>query len=241
MGEEMERKKSILITGASSGIGAATAKYLNSLGYRVFLVARCQEKLEMIAKDLSEDTVCIPYDLQDLSHIEQIFGYCKELGIKLYGMVHCAGINRDQPVKTNNLADMIQVMNLNLLSFIELAKYFCRKKYSEESGAIVAMSSIAAFECAKGMCTYSASKAGVDSAARVMSREFARRKIRVNTIQPSMVDTSMARSAQEFESKFAAQPLGVIEPLQVAYLIAFLLSDQAKYISGSNIKISSAV
>ena len=241
MSEAMENRRSVLITGASSGIGAATAKYLDFLGYRLFLVARCREKLEIIAGNLSEDTICIPYDLQDLAHIEQIFNYCKELGVKLYGMVHCAGINRDQPVKTNNLTDMIQVMNLNLLSFIELAKYFCRKRYSVEGGAIVAMSSMAAFECAKGMCTYSASKAAVDAAARVMSREFARRKIRVNTIQPSMVDTLMARSAPEFESKFLAQPLGVIEPLHVAYLIAFLLSDQAKYISGSNIKISSAV
>lgn len=237
----VEEKKTVLITGASEGIGKATATYLNEIGYRLVLVARRQEQLESLANTFSGDTMCISYDLQDLENIENIFTSCKEAGIKLYGLVHCAGINRDQPVRTNNVRDMIQVMNLNLLSFIELAKYFCRKKYSVDGGAVVAMSSMAAFECARGMCTYSASKAGVDAAAHVMSREFAQRKIRVNTIQPSMVDTSMARSAPDFESKFAAQPLGVIKPEYIAYLISFLLSEQAKYISGSNIKISSAI
>lgn len=237
----MSEKKSVLITGASSGIGEAAARYLDSVGYQVILVARQQEKLEGIATELSNSPLYIPYNLQDLEHIEDIFKQCKSANLRLYGLVHCAGINRDQPVKTNSLNDMFQVMGLNLMSFIELSKYFCRKKYSEDGGAIIAMSSMAALECAKGMCTYSASKAGIDAAARVMSREFARRKIRVNTIQPSMVDTAMARSAPEFEGKFAAQPLGVIEPVYIAYLIAFLLSEQAKYISGSNIKVSSAV
>lgn len=237
----MDGKRVVLITGASSGIGEAMARHLASIGYRVVLVARNLEKLQKIAGELSEDTLCVPYDLLDLKNIEQIFKKCSDNGIKLYGMIHCAGINRDQPVQTNNLNDMIDVMHLNLMSFIELAKYFCKKKYSENGGAIVAMSSMAAFDCAKGMCTYSASKAGVDAAVKVMSKEFARRKIRVNSIQPSFVDTPMARATINYEGKFAAQPLGVIEPKYIAYLAAFLLSDEAKYISGSNIKISSAV
>ena len=74
-----------------------------------------------------------------------------------------------------------------------------------------------------------------------MSKEFARRRIRVNSIQPSFVDTPMARETNDYEAKFSAQPLGVIEPIHIAYLAEFLLSDKAKYISGSNIKISSAV
>lgn len=237
----MNDRKAVLITGASSGIGEAAAEYLDSMGYRVIIVARRLEKLQQLARKLSKDTICISYDLQNLTDIESVFLQVKEAGAKLYGLVHCAGINRDQPVKTNVLEDMIQVMNLNLMSFIELSKYFCRKKYSEDGGAIVAMSSAAAFDCSKGMCTYAASKAGVDAAVKVMSKEFARRKIRVNSIQPSFVDTPMARDTNDFEAKFAAQPLGVIPPIDIAYLIEFLLSDKAKHISGSNIKISSAV
>lgn len=236
----MMEKKVVLITGASSGIGETVAVYLNSIGYRVVLVARNEEKLQKIAKALTEDTMFIPYDLQDLENIETVFQKCKESAIKLYGMVHCAGINRDQPVRTNSLTDMIHVMNLNLLSFIQLSKFFCKKKYSEDGGAIIGMSSSAALSCGKGMCTYSSSKAGVDAAVRVMSKEFAQRKIRVNSIQPTFVNTPMARNTVNYEEKFASLPLGVIEPIHVAYLIEFLLSEKAKYISGSNIKISSA-
>lgn len=236
----MGEKKVVLITGASSGIGKATALHLDSVGYRTVLVARRQDALAEVAASLSADTLCIPYDLQELEHIETIFAQCKEQDVKLYGMVHCAGINRDQPVKTNDLSDMMQVMNLNLLSFVQLAKFFCQKKYSEDGGSIVAMSSTAVLGCDKSMCTYSASKAGVDAAVRVMSKEFARRKIRVNSIQPTYVDTEMARQTTDYEAKFAAQPLGVIEPAYVAYLTEFLLSERAKYISGSNVKMSSA-
>lgn len=237
----MSNENAVLITGASSGIGKAMAEYLSGSGYRVVLVARHLEKLQEVADKISGEVLCIPYDLQDLCNIETIFKKCSDNGIKLYGMVHCAGINRDQPVKTNNLNDMIEVMNLNLMSFIELAKYFYKKKYSKDGGSIVAMSSMAAFVCAKGMCTYSASKAGIDASVQVMSKEFAKRKIRVNSIQPSFVNTPMARMTVNYEAKIAAQPLGVIEPQYIAYLAGFLLSDAAKYISGSNIKISAGV
>lgn len=233
-------KKTVLITGGSSGIGEAVAMHLNSLGYRVVLVARRLDKLEEVKAKLTDDTLCIDYDLQDLNNLENIFIKCKDEGIKFFGFVHCAGINRDQPVKTNSLEDMQQVMNLNLLAFIQLCRYFCLKKYSEDGASIVGMSSAAVYDCAKGMCTYSASKAGVDAAVRVMSKEFARRRIRVNSIQPSFVDTPMARSTNDYEAKFNAQPLGVIQPLHIGYLAEFLLSDKAAFISGSNIKISSA-
>lgn len=236
----MNNKRSVLVTGASSGIGKAIAIHLDSIGYRTILVARRESALKELAELLSEDTLYISYDFQDLENIEQIFRICNENDIKLYGMVHSAGINLDQPVKTNILDDMIKVMNVNLMAFIELSKYFCRRKYSMDGGSIVAMSSAAVYGCAKGMCTYSASKAGVDAAVRVMSKEFAKRKIRVNSIQPSFVDTPMARKTVDYEAKLSALPLGVVEAEQIAYLAEFLLSEKAKYISGSNIKIASA-
>lgn len=236
----MEKNRYVLVTGASSGIGEATVRHLDSEGYRIVLLARRMEKMLETASHLSHESHCISYDLQDLEHIEQIFLQLRDKGIKLYGLVHCAGINRDMPVKTNDLSDMVQVMNVNLLSFVELAKYFYKKKYSEDGGAIVAMSSTAVLGCDKGMCTYSASKAGLDASVRVMSKEFAHRGIRVNSIQLNYVDTQMARETPNYEAKFAAQPLGVIAPEYVAYLTAFLLSEKARYISGSNVKMSSA-
>ena len=236
----MEIKKTILITGASSGIGNIVAQHLNKIGYRVALVSRNKHKLDELKNKLTNDTLSIPYDLQDLDNINKIFEILGTENVKLYGLIHCAGINRDQPLKTNSITDMINVINVNLLSFIELCKYFSSKRYSVDGGAIVAMSSTAVYGCDKSMCTYSASKAGVDASVRVISKELARRKIRVNSIQPTYVNTEMAKATSDYEAKIRALPLGVIEPEYIAYLIEFLLSEKSKYISGSNIKMSSA-
>ena len=103
----------------------------------------------------------------------------------------------------------------------------------------MAMSSIAVHFCPKSMCSYSASKAAIDMTVEVMAKEFVKRKIRVNSIQPTFVDTEMTHNTSDWEAKAAALPLGLIEPIQIAYLVEFLLSDKAKYISGSHIKVSS--
>ena len=232
-------KPTVLITGASSGIGRAVVTLLDSVGYSTVLVSRRTEMLHELAASLEHEALCVPYDLSNIKDIESIFKRCAEKEIKLFGLVHCAGINRDQPVRTNNTDDMVEVMNINLMSFIELAKYFYSKKYSEDGGSIIAMSSTAVYGCDKGMCTYAASKAGIDAAVKVMSKEFSKRKIRVNSIQPTYTDTPMGRNTVDWENKFAAQPLGVVEPMYIGYLVEFLLSEKSKYISGSNIKVSS--
>lgn len=231
----------ILVTGASSGIGRATAEYLDSVGHRVVMVARRAEILQDIAQKMNNDPLCIPYDLLDLKNIEQIFVQCKQKNIKLDGLVHCAGINRDMPIKVNDIDVMLDVTKLNYMAFVELGKFFSSPRYSNSGASVVAMSSCAVYDCAKSMCTYTASKAAIDTTVRIMAKEFAKRKIRVNSIQPSFVDTEMIQTVDNIEGKVANQPLGLIEPSQVAYLIEFLLSNKAKYISGSNIKISSAV
>lgn len=231
----------VLITGATSGIGRATAEYLDSIGYHIVMVARRTEMLEDIAQGMKNVSLCIPYDLLELENIEQIFVQCKQRGIKLDGMVHCAGINRDMPIRVNDVDVMMDVTKLNYMAFVELGKFFSSRRYSNDGSSIVAMSSCAVYDCAKSMCTYTASKAAIDTTVRIMAKEFAKRKIRVNSIQPSFVDTEMIKTVDDIEGKIANQPLGLIEPVQVAYLIDFLLSDKAKYISGSNIKISSAV
>jgi short-subunit dehydrogenase len=230
----------VLITGASAGIGRTAAEYLDSVGHRIVLVARNMDRLVNIADTLKNAPLCISYDLCDLDNIEEIFMKCKEADIKLDGLVHCAGINRDMPLKVNDVSVMMEVTKLNYMSFVELGKFFSMKKYSNDGASIVAMSSTAVYGCDKSMCTYAGSKAAIDTTVRVMSKEFAKRGIRVNSIQPNYVDTEMAHNTPDFESKIAAIPLGLIQPVYVAYLIEFLLSEKSKYISGSNIKMSSA-
>ena len=235
-------KKWILVTGASSGIGEAVSKYLSSQGYGVVLVARNQDKLRIISQNLPNDNFFVSYDLMKLEHIEEIFVMCKEKGIKLDGMVHCAGINRDIPVRANDIIAMREVTTTNYYSFLELGKYFCKKKYSNDGASIVAMSSTAANACSKGMCTYSASKAALNAVVKTMGKEFVKRRQRVNAIMPSYVDTPMVEQVDEalgkMQSIIETQPLGLIEPLQIAYLVEFLLSEKSSYITGACIPVS---
>lgn len=232
--------KNILITGASQGIGAKTAEYLARQGAVVILVARNQQKLMDVQAKISGKSFIYSYDLNDLGNIQGIFDHCAEKGIKLHGMVHCAGVNRDVPIRSNDIGMMQETLTVNYMSFIELAKYFIRKKYSENGGSIVAISSHATNIISAGMSSYTSSKAALEAAVKVMSKEFVKRGIRVNAIAPACVDTEMVADAPFMSEEIisGAQPLGIIEPVYISYLVDFLISDKSKYMTGAVIPVS---
>ncbi|MCM1232271.1 MAG: SDR family oxidoreductase [Ruminococcus flavefaciens] len=232
--------KNILITGASQGIGAKTAEYLSSQGATVILVARNEEKLKQVQKSLVRKSYIFPYNLNDLPHIKNIFDYCADQNIKLHGMVHCAGVNRDVPIRNNDIDLMQETLTVNYMSFTELAKYYIRKKYSGNNSSVVAISSHATNIIAAGMSTYTSSKAALEATIKVMAKEILKRGIRVNAIAPACVDTEMVANAPFISetSVSVSQPLGMIEPICISYLVDFLLSEKAKYITGAVIPVS---
>lgn len=234
------QNKYILITGASQGIGAQTAEYLSAQGMSVIMVARNKDKLEKIKAKLPEQSYIYPYDLSKLEQIKEIFDFCADLGIKLNGMVHCAGVNRDIPIRNNNLEMMLETLTINYMSFVELSKYFIKKKYSEDDSSIVAISSHATNIISSGMSTYTSSKAALEATVKVMAKEILKRKIRVNAIAPACVDTEMIANAPfiDRENLVISQPLGLIEPKYISFLVDFLLSEKAKYITGAIIPVS---
>ncbi len=233
------RGKNILITGASQGIGGKTAEYLSSRGARVILVARNEEKLREIQNGLPEESSLFTCDLLNLQDIENIFRFCAGQGIKLHGMVHCAGVNRDIPIKYNDIEFMQETMTVNYMAFVELGKYFMKKKYSVDGGSIVAISSSAASMLPPGMCTYASSKIALEASVKIMSKELIKRRIRVNAIAPACVDTEMIEKAPFVDTDHIeiGQPLGLIEPKYLSYLVEYLLSDKAKYITGATIPV----
>lgn len=239
---EENMKKVILITGASSGIGEATARYLSELGYVLVLTARNKEKLLKIVSELPTKAYSYSFDLLKMKEISSIFEFCNENNLKLDGLVHCAGINQDMPVRTNDVDVMETVTQLNYEVFIELGKHFYKKKYSNDGSSIIAISSYASIRSSAGMCTYASSKAALNMAVKVMAKEFIKRKIRVNAVLPAFVNTAMAVQAQDYiesmEEKMKNQFMGIIDPIQVAYLIEYLLSDKAKYITEALLPIS---
>lgn len=234
------KEKNILLTGASQGIGAETARYLSAQGATVILVARNAEKLKEIQKSISGRSYIFPYDLNDLEHIQTIFDFCIQSGIKLNGLVYCAGVNHDIPVRNNDVGLMCETLTVNYMAFVELSKYFIKKKYSEDDGSIVAVSSNATNIISSGMSTYTSSKAALEAAVKVLAKEVLKRRIRVNAIAPACVDTEMIAHSPSINKDEIChvQPLGLIETAYVSYLVEFLLSDKAKYITGAVIPVS---
>lgn len=228
--------KNILITGASSGIGKATVEYLSDLGYAVVMVGRNEEKLKTLCQECENASYYI-CDLTQLEQIEHIFIWCREKGIKLEGFVHCAGIGGGMPLKASEMEFIIKMMNINCMSFIELAKHFINRKYSSDNASIVVMSSISHLTCYPSTISYSTSKGALDTACKVIAKEVIRRGIRVNTIMPGYVRTPMTAWLDEEDIK-KDQPLGFIEAVEIAYLIEFLLSDRSMHITGSSIPVS---
>lgn len=232
------REKFILVTGASSGIGEATVKRLDSLGSRIIMTARNQEKMDQLSKELNQESLVIPFDFEEEDDVKEIFLQCNKKGIKLDGMVHCAGIGGFCPIKVNDRELTERLMKINYYIFLSLCHYFSKKKFSNENSSIVTMSSISVKSMEKATIPYAAAKTAVETVVRIASKELLPQKIRVNAVQPAYVKTPMVGEIEREEDFLQRQPLGIIEPEAVAELIAFLLSDDAKYITGAMIPMS---
>jgi len=135
-------------------------------------------------------------------------------------------------------------MSVNFYSFLEISKQFSKKKYNDNGGSIVAISSIASKVGARGLTAYCASKGAIESAVRAMSLELALKNIRVNSICPSMIETQIYADLKDlvnnkdFEDELKKrQILGVGKPEDVAYVAAFLLSDASQFITGTSINV----
>lgn len=235
--------KIILVTGATSGIGRAVAERFAAEGAKVVAIGRNRDQMAALEQKFPDRIYSYAYDLLDLDHIEEIFSFCKENSLKLDGLVHCAGVAFNSVIRTNNIEEMEETMRINCFAFMELGKYFSMKKYSNDGGSLVAISSVEALKNEKGLSQYAASKAALNSVIKTMSKEFMRRKFRVNAILPANVKTPMmentARQIENYiEMAEARQPFGLIEPEYIGYMAEYLLSDLARFMTGELVVMS---
>lgn len=234
--------KTILITGAGSGIGQATAITASKVGAKVVLLDVSKEGLESTMEKL--EGYGHSMHLVDLSVNESIAPLIKEIvetqGL-VNGFVHCAGISSRKPLNVLTKDGFSKVMDVNFYSFVELVRQICKKKHFSDGGSVVVMSSISSIRGYKAKTEYCVSKAAVDAFVRCMAAELADRKIRVNSVMAAEVLTPMAIKARETNAAVGADnfeaPLGPSEPYEVANAIAFLLSDATKTITGSSLLI----
>lgn len=232
--------RTLLVTGASSGIGKATAIYLSRLGARLIICGRDEGRLQETFAALEGGGHLIR--AFDLSQLDQIVpwlkGICAEVG-PLHGLAHCAGVQATRPIQAINPAFVEDVLLQNLGASLMLAQAFRLKACHHPGASLVYVSSSAALKTAPGNVVYAASKGGIISMVKGLGVEMVRDQVRVNAVAPAMVDTPMSDqfrtvlSEENFQRVIDLHPLGLGRPDDVAGAIAFLLADTGRWITGS--------
>lgn len=235
--------KYILVTGASSGIGRETAKKISNKDTMVILVARRREKLDLVKCELEGEGIVIPCDLTKTEEITLLFEKLKSMNVKLDGLIYCAGICFVRPLKVMEEGDLEKMFRINVFGFYEMCRMFVNKSASNKGAVIVGVSSYAAVSKESGMSAYAMTKEAMNVQTQVLAKEFAKRRIRINTVMPANVMSKMACednewTAEEINDIESKQPFGIISIESVVGVIQFLMSDAAKYITGENIAIS---
>lgn len=239
--------KHFLVTGASSGIGRTTAVMLGKAGAVLSIVSRRETQLKETAALLPSNYHKVySCDLNETEEIEALVEKSVSENGVLSGLVYCAGVAPSRPLKMTKKEDIEYAMTVNFYSFVEFMRCISKKQNHAEDTSCVAISSISSVVGYKGKIAYCSSKAALDASVRCMAHELADKKIRVNTIQPAWVDTSLYRRYIDNWGDNAAtadmtgkELLGITDPCEIAAMAAYLLSDASKTITGSAVRIDS--
>jgi NAD(P)-dependent dehydrogenase (short-subunit alcohol dehydrogenase family) len=222
--------KTFFITGASSGLGKAISNLANQLGAFVILVGRNKSKLTEVKNRLKnpDKSEIIVFDLEKDSFTKELLSSCLEQVGKIDGLVHCAGIDITKPYKLLKTEDFEQLYKLNVTAPFKLTQALLHKSiFNKEGGSIIFMSSVMGALGQKGKIAYTTNKAAIYGLVNSLALELATKKIRVNAISPGIVETPLTNIKK-------MHPLGFGTPEDVAQLCAFLLSDSARWITGTN-------
>lgn len=228
--------KTILVTGASSGIGRSTAIECSKMGAKIIITARNVERLkETLSKLEGGGHQMI---LADLSSNDDIEALIAQLPI-LDGVVNNAGFTKMRPILQINEQVFKDIMQVNTFAPILLTQKIIKKKKLKDGGSIVFTSSTASMRAGVANSMYGCSKAAISIFVKNAAKEFAAKRIRVNAVCPSMVETSILNdnmlSEEQIKASQASYPLGRWgKPEEIAWAIIYLLSDATQWVTGTN-------
>jgi len=239
------KNKNIIVTGASSGIGRQCAITFSQLAANIILIARNRERLEETFNRLNKGNhLFISQNITNYDRLEDIINTIREKMGKISGFVHSAGTEMTLPLRSMTSSYYENMFAINVISGFELARIISKKKYLDENGAsFVFISSVMGILGQAGKVGYCSSKGALISGAKAMALELAKKNIRVNCILPGVVDTEMSnemfqRLSEESKKEIIdMHPLGLGKPNDIAYACAYLLSDAARWITGTNLII----
>jgi NAD(P)-dependent dehydrogenase (short-subunit alcohol dehydrogenase family) len=247
MSGELKGKVAI-VTGATSGIGRATALRFGSAGARVAIVGRQQLELKRVAAEIHEaggEALVIRADVTDEKAARSIISRVLKKFAALDMLVNAAGHLTNGTIETTTLAAWDAMMNVNLRAVFQLMQE-AAPHLAERGGNIVNVSSVTGLRAFPGVLAYCVSKAGLDQLTRCAALELAAKGVRVNAVNPGVVVTEIHKRGGMSEENYAAflehsrstHPLGRVgEASEVAELILFLASERAGWITGATYSI----
>ena len=227
--------KAIIVTGASGGIGAAIARRCAAEGARVGIgYHRSRAAAEALASELGG--MALGFDVQNAGEVELALAAFLNRAGKLDAWVNAAGIHHASLLVGSDVEQLTQQLGVNLLGTILCTRAVLQHFLQAKAGVVLNVSSVAAVAPVRGGAAYAASKAGVEAFTRAVAIEYGRKGIRAVCVRPGPTDTPMlaatlALVGDQAQSRTALRRLA--QPDEVATLAAFLLSDQASYITGS--------
>ena len=239
--------KVAVVTGASKGIGAAVAKQLADEGASVVVnYASSKQGADRVVGQIAAaagKAVAIQADVSKRADVERLFAETKQTFGRVDVLVNNAGVYEFAPLEDVTEEHFHKQFNLNVLGLLLVSKE-ALKYFDREGGSIVNISSVVSSLAPAATSVYSATKASVDAITKSLAKELGPRRIRVNSVNPGMVETEGLKSAGIAESDFRKQieaqtPLGRIgRPQDIAPVVAFLASPDASWISGENWYVS---
>ncbi|MEF9926836.1 MAG: SDR family oxidoreductase [Massilia sp.] len=232
--------KTVLVTGASSGIGRAVAVECARAGARVVINGRDAVRLAdtLAVLDAGLEHVACVADLTDPPQMARLVAACGELD----GVVHAAGVHGVTPLRMLRQSFMQTVLDANFLAPLMLTQQLLAKKMLRNGASLVFMSSIAAHTGTVGVGPYSASKAALEGMIRPLALEIAPRAMRANAIAPGLVDTPLVNDDRAWlDDKANMYPLGLGRPEDVAYAAIYLLADISRKVTGTQLHLDGGI
>lgn len=232
--------KTILVTGASSGIGKSISIICSQMGANMIITGRNKERLNETFENLSGNNH--QQYLVDLNNTETTLFFVNNLP-KLDGFVSCAGIINPLLLQFTDEKDVTDTLNTNTLAPIHFTRYLVQNKILKKASSLVYISSINGNNCAYvGSSLYAASKSALSGFAKAVALELAPKGIRVNCVNPGMIETNLLDSTNigndDLEKDKQNYPLKRYgKPEEIAYAVVYLLSDTSTWVTGTNLLI----
>jgi 3-oxoacyl-[acyl-carrier protein] reductase len=239
------KDQTVIVTGGSLGLGKSFTKIFLENGAKVYATYASNEEA---AKNLvtecgeqSKNLVTVKFDVADYKSVETFFAEFDKNNPRLDVLINNSGIRKDNVLAAMSIEDWSSVVSINLTGTFNMCKFGVKSMLRNKYGRIINISSPCSHFGFQGQANYAASKAGQIGLTRSLSKEVAKRKITVNTISPGFIETDLINDLkpemlEEYKNLIPMKRFGTTA--EVAYMVAFLASKEASYITGSNFDVA---